>query len=568
LNLKKLKSMSLHEVGHRVKLAGTKKLLRFTHNHHREELAAGRFLREFALPSDYDGPFADAIANHRWGAAEEFLLDHMRARTNGYGYHRGRPRFFFSPSQRAEMLQLIGQHLPDMVPEVLARAEKLLDHQFSFLGVEVKYEDEIDWCADPVSRQRWPMKFYADLKFYGRQHGNRQLPGDVKYVWELNRHQHFVVLGKAHWMTRDERYAVELFAQINSWIDQNPYLRGINWTSALEVALRSLSWTWAYFYCLEAKSFDARTHAALLRMLQLHGRYINHHLSFYTSPYNHLIGEATALFILGTLFQEFKEASAWRQRGWTILQAEISKQFHVDGISKEQAISYHHFTLGLYLLASILAQRNNVSIPAPMRQQLERALEFSMFSIQPDGRHPMIGDNDDARSIAFGARPAWDFRDLLAVGAVLFGRGDLKQLAGQYDEACLWLLGPSSCRQFHALDSHAPEARTKLFPESGYTVFRNGWGAGDQYLIFDAGHHSDGLHPDDTVSTAHGHADYLAFSLCAHGVPLLVDAGMLTYNGDRKWQNYFRSGMAHNTITVDGRSACELAGRLGYQNVG
>ena len=31
--------------------------------------------------------------------------------------------------------------------------------------------------------------------------------GDVKHVWELNRHQHFVTLGQAYWYTGDEAFA-------------------------------------------------------------------------------------------------------------------------------------------------------------------------------------------------------------------------------------------------------------------------------------------------------------------------------------------------------------------------
>ena len=30
-----------------------------------------------------------------------------------------------------------------------------------------------------------------------------------------------------------------------NWLDANPFLRGINWASALEVAFRALSWTWS-----------------------------------------------------------------------------------------------------------------------------------------------------------------------------------------------------------------------------------------------------------------------------------------------------------------------------------
>ncbi len=567
MNLKKLRNMSPGEVGYRLKMAGSKKLAKVTHKRPEGLLTPGRFLPSFELPSDYQGPFADAVANGRWRAAEEYLLEHMRARMKNRGYHRAQPRFFFSSNDRPEITTLIKQHLPGVLSCTLMEAEKLLNHEFSFFGVTNKFPGEIDWHRDPISLESWPRTFYTELKFYGQSDGGRRLPGDVKHVWELNRHQHFAVLGKAYWLTNDHHYVSEFLAQCTSWIAQNPFLYGVNWTSALEVGLRALSWIWGYFFCLDANVLEARTHAQLLRVLQLHGQYVNRHLSFFTSPYNHLIGEAVALFFLGTLFPEFPEAAHWREKGWSLLVAEATKQFHHDGMSVEQAISYHHFTLGLYFLAAILAQRNGVALPREMRERLQAAVEFSRWSMQPDGRHPMIGDNDDAMAFYFGKRAVWDFRQLLALGALLFHRGDFKTAAGEFDEACLWLFGAESHQRFQSLEGAAPEQGSRLFADSGYAILRSGDRHDKQYLIFDCGPQSHGLHTDEIVSTAHGHADALSFTLCAHGVPLLIDSGMWCYNGELNWQNHFRSGMAHNTITVDGRSACRLVGRLGYSHV-
>jgi hypothetical protein len=496
----------------------------------------------------------------------------MRKRLYGQGYNNRAFQFFFSPLQRRTMLQIADRHLPGMVSQCLTQAERSFDHEFILFGRHLKYNEVIKWQDDPLTRRRWPSRFYTEMKYYGQRSNSGEakggaIPGDVKYVWELNRHQHFIVLGKAYWLTGDEKYAAEFIHQCRSWVEQNHYLYGINWTSALEVALRTISWIWAYFFCLEAQSLDAPSHAIILRALQLHGRFISRNLSFYVSPYNHLIGEATALFVLGTLFPEFHEAERWHKKGWAILNSEITKQFHRDGVSVEQAFSYHHFTLGFYLMAIILAECDGQSPEPIVRERLERALEFSMFSLQPDGMHPMIGDNDNGRSIYFGDYRTWDFRELLALGAILFQRSDMKKTAGEFAESCLWLLGPESYQKFVLLNSRAPVERSKFFRESGYTMLRTGWNRDDHYFIFDCGQQSDGLHHDENVSVAHGHADLLSFTLHAYGEPMLVDAGTLTYNGDFCWQNYFRGASAHNAVTVDGRSPCNLVGRLGYNYV-
>lgn len=572
MNLKKLTTMSVDEVSHRLKSLGAKKVMKLSEQAKKNPFGPEHFLPLFQLASDFAVPYEDAVAGARWPEAEEFLLQHLRKRWQSAPANGHSAQFFFNPQQRPAMLQIADRYLADMVSQTLTQAERILEHEFSFFGSTIKCAETIEWQEDPLSRKRWPNRFYTEMKYYGQRTSGGEakgnaIPGDVKYVWELNRHQHFIVLGKAYWLTQDEKYAAEFVRQCVSWIENNQYLYGINWTSALEAALRASAWMWAYFFCLEAGALDAHANALILRALQLHGRFISRNLSFYVSPYNHLIGEASALFMLGSLFPEFHEAERWRKKGWTILNNEVVKQFHRDGMCVEQAISYHHFTLGFYLTAIILAERNGLAVSAEMRNRLERALEFSLFSTQPDGRHPMIGDHDNARSVYFGNQQLWDFRDLLATGAVLFQRSDMKKMAGEFSESNLWLLGPESHQKFSLLNSNAPKERSKLFRDSGYAIFRSGWNRDDHYIIFDCGQQSDGLFRDENVSVAHGHADFLSFSLHAYGVPMLIDSGMLTYNGDLNWQNYFRGASAHNAITVDGRGPSNLVGRLGYNYV-
>jgi hypothetical protein len=66
--------------------------------------------------------------------------------------------------------------------------------------------------------------------------------GDHKVIWKLNRHQHLILLGQAYTLTGVTDYASEISRQLESWIEANPFQEGINWTSALEVAIRAPSW--------------------------------------------------------------------------------------------------------------------------------------------------------------------------------------------------------------------------------------------------------------------------------------------------------------------------------------
>ena len=99
-----------------------------------------------------------------------------------------------------------------------------------------------------------------------------------------------------------------------------------------------------------------------------------------------------------------------------------------------------------------------------MWSAIERALEFSMHLMQPDGRTPEIGGADDGKPIRMQHLPFWDFRPYQAIGAVLFQRPDFKMVAGRFYEDALWVLGPAGLDAFEALDEHAAAERSGRAP--------------------------------------------------------------------------------------------------------
>jgi hypothetical protein len=472
------------------------------------------------------------------------------------------PRFFVTEKTRESDRATLSLRQSGWLHDCVSRAERSCGKHFTLLHVDVHYDEAMQWHADPVSGALWPQGPYYTVPIFAGERGY----GDIKYVWEQSRFPFLIDLARAYWLTGEERYADTCLALVEDWIHANPYLHGVNWTSALEIAVRSLAWLWAYFCCLHASAMTPQRHFVLLKSLYQHGQYLERHLSFYFSPYNHLIGEATALYGLGLLFPEFRCASRWRETGWRILSQEVDKQFYADGGTVEQTTSYHHFTLGFYLFAVILQRLNVGEIDVPMWQRLEQAMAFAMYMMQPDGTLPMIGDNDDAQAIVQEGSPPWDFRYILSLGAVLFERPDFKWQAGAFSEAAFWLLGAEGWTQYDRLAPLAPPQSTIALPHSGYYIMRTGWAADDHYLCFDCGSLADGVFQDDTPSAAHGHADALSFTLSAYGQPCLVDPGFYTYNGDLAWHRYFRETAAHNTVVVDGRPQAEYRGRLKWSH--
>ena len=203
----------------------------------------------------------------------DVLLQHFRARTT--------PRFFAAFADRvtttAEMQCLLGRSGEGAL---LEHAERLVAGEFDLLGLRgLRFGDPIDWHLEPISGKRNPLVHWSRIQYL-----NPSVAGDKKITWELNRHAHFSTLGRAYWLTSDERYANAFANQITSWIDANPPKIGINWASSLEVAFRAISWLWALHFFMGSPALTPALHLRMLKMLQAHGRHVESYLSTYFSP--------------------------------------------------------------------------------------------------------------------------------------------------------------------------------------------------------------------------------------------------------------------------------------------
>lgn len=199
----------------------------------------------------------------------------------------------------------------DYAQSVQATAEEILAHRFPLLGTVIDTGPDISWRRDYLHGTESGLAYFRRVPYL-----NFASVGDHKFIWELNRHQHLHLLAQAFVFTGREEFKREIFSQLESWFDQNPFQRGINWASALEVAFRTLSWIWVY-HLMAAEmpdSFGSRFVTELYR----HGRHLAENLSIYFSPNTHLLGEAVALHALGTLFPGFPESLRWQRTGWSL----------------------------------------------------------------------------------------------------------------------------------------------------------------------------------------------------------------------------------------------------------
>jgi hypothetical protein len=452
--------------------------------------------------------------------------------------------FFFSPADIADRIRLLCQRLPEQANQIVRRAERLVQHRFDHLGyTDLSYGSPIDWHLDPVHGKRAPKK-----AFYRVQYLDFDEVGDSKIIWELNRHQHFVILAKAYRLTGDTRFVDEILRQWRHWWAENPYPMGINWASSLEVAFRSLSWLWTV-QLLEGASGLPDFRGEWLRGLALHGRHIERYLSTYFSPNTHLLGEGVGLFFLGALCPELPDAERWKQSGWKIVQEEARRQVRADGFHFEQSTYYHVYALDFFLHAAVLANLNNIAVLKEFEETLERML-VALQVLGRGGAPPRFGDDDGGRLFDPRRNGSEHLLDPLSTGAILFHRGDFKAAAASLREETIWLLGREGVSAWDELEASPAKMNSAALREAGFYLL-----SADKpktQLAVDCG-------PIGADSGGHGHADLLSITLESNGQALLIDPGTGEYVGDGGDRNLFRGTSMHNTITVDGVSQASPA---------
>jgi hypothetical protein len=469
-------------------------------------------------------------------AMAENLLAHFRERAT--------PRFFAAFDEPTKTTNEWRRRFSKMdAKQIIARAERMIEGCYDLLGFrDLSFGNPPDWHLEPVSQKRAPLKHWSEIDFL-----DPRIAGDKKITWELNRCQHFLILGRAYWLTGDEKYAETFVAQIESWMRANPPKRGINWTSSLEVAFRSIAWIWSLYFFKNSPHLSPKVFTRVLKFLYLHARHLETYPSIYFSPNTHLTGEALGLFYIGAIFPEFKRARAWRETGLKILTDALEWQARADGVYFEQTSYYQRYTADFYTHLVILAERNKFALSPIIKTKLQQLLEHLLYITRPDGTTPFYGDDDGGRLVMLDGRAANDFRSTLSNGAAIFWRGDFKFIADELAEETLWLLGADGAKKFDDIKAHEPRQTSRAFRESGYFVMREAWRRDADFLLIDCGAHG-------SQSCGHAHADALSFDLSLEGQQIFVDAGTVTYTGSPATRNHFRSTAAHNALTIDDES--------------
>ena len=417
--------------------------------------------------------------------------------------------------------------------QILAAADRAYERVFDLLGSgPTPLGPRIDWHCDFKSGHRWdPKQHYTQIRWDKAPEG-----ADIKVPWELSRCQHFIPLGLADWLTGDSRYYTEFKTQARSWIEANPFERGVNWACPMDVSIRAVNWLAgaALFADRIQDDPDESLWRGLAESLWLHGAHIARNLEW-NGPgtgANHLLADLTGLFTLGVFFRETAVGRRWLDFARRALEREIQRQVTADGVHFERSTSYHRLALEMFEWNATIGMRSGLPFSPAYIEQLTRMRGFLAACRKPDGRIPSIGDADDGRLIWDGVT-ATDDVDSLAVTATKAPFRPLSMLLrGMVDPH---------------IDELPPAA---AFGDGGFYIFRRP----DVFLLIRAGALAH--------AGAHAHNDQGSFVLNLQGRDVFVDRGTYVYTSDRSARNLYRSSRAHNVLVVNKAEQNRIPARL------
>jgi Heparinase II/III-like protein/Heparinase II/III N-terminus len=428
---------------------------------------------------------------------------------------------------------------------LIAFADQVCEGRFPFLGYgTVDMGLQPMWNVDFVSGLNWPQIPMED------RHRMRFDGSDAKVPDELSRLQFLPVLGKAWVLTHDERYRGAVKEVLSDWIAKNPVGIGINWTIAMEAALRAMSVCFLLNLLSPFRHEEQPWLTTVTRSLVQHLLYIEANIEFsHLLTSNHYLSDIIGLYCL-SMFLEGEGMAARRRRYQRRIEAEMAKQVYEDGGDYEASTGYQVFVTQLFTTALLLMRAEHAAPATAFIERLRMMFRFLSTVASGSGRLPQVGDCDDGRTelladdiqqmmhLPLSERNSLRVPNLLGLGQRLFGEG-----AGDGDDAAWYgLTETAGIPYFQPQANPGSACPIKLLPKSGIGVLKHG----SAELLFIA-------MPNGIFGRgSHTHNDKLSFVLRVGGQEVVCDSGTAGYGRDVKTRNRFRSTAAHNTLMIDG----------------
>jgi hypothetical protein len=431
--------------------------------------------------------------------------------------------------------QLVSAHTS---AAILAYADAILRGEYPLKGYGSPHLGfPPDWHCDWVCGKCWALEASGKLQIV-RHDGS-----DVKAPWELSRLQWSPAVAKAYVLTGDNTYRTGLQTLLTDWIERNPIGKGVNWTVAMEVALRGISLCLTMDLLWPFTAEERPWLDLLTNSLWQHVRFIEVHNEFsFLVRSNHYLSNIVGLTTLSAHLQgPGMERSL--EKYANAVEREILSQTYPDGGDCEASTGYHVLVAQLGLHSFVVQQRSARAIAPEFEARLRLMFEWIAALADDAGKLPHLGDCDNGRVellVDDIAQPALSpiQRHSLKVGGLVGLASHLLQLPlGGDRQDAVWF--GSTTGAF----AEKPEQKPLwLMRDSGIAVLRSR----EASVVFCA--MPNGLRGRGS----HTHCDKLSFIFRLGPNEVFCDSGSRCYTRSAELRNVDRSTKAHNTLVIDG----------------
>ncbi len=394
------------------------------------------------------------------------------------------------------------------------KADNIIQNRFTFLNnLTYQFTGEIDWKKDPFEYRLWS--------------------------FNLNYFDYLDDLLNAFFFTSDKRYLDKGYALIDEWIKKNLTVYDSDLWDPYVTSKRLINWVKFISFCSIHNNTKITNFYVKAISTQL--SFLKSNIEYYLGA-NHLIMDAKGLIFGGCFLGDDKAI----KQGLKILRKEFTEQVLTDGAHYERSPSYQVEVIEHYLEAALVLKKNGYKkIGEEILDKIELMFDYLYNIIMPNGEIPLL--NDSTLDYPMNAL------NLLECGAILYKKKHyLNYCKGDFSGFTSKLFKEEKVDILKGISDDTnidPKYRSNY--ASGYYVLKDNVDNNQLYFLFDCGD----CGPD--YNLGHAHADSLNVILTIGAKKILVDSGTYTYKKCSE-RDYFRSTMAHNTISIDGKSSSQV----------
>ena len=287
------------------------------------------------------------------------------------------------------------------------------------------WANDFSWFYCPYSRKEAGNK----AEYWWKTREFEEGVADIKPLWEISRMGWVLSLAQRARASKSESEIIinQLNAKLLQWVTANPPYIGINWKCGQEASVRVIHLVASALVLGQLETLNKN----FCSLLEAHLERIMETTSYAKAQdNNHIVSEATALFIGGNLLLKkfsLKRYQKISSLGRKLIEYSVQRLIDQDGTFCQYSTNYHRFVVDQLNLLEIIRRKLSLEkFSDKFYKRTKSAILWLANLIEPTrGYVPNMGANDGSQILNYGDYSYLDFRPTAELGLILFHKFSL-----------------------------------------------------------------------------------------------------------------------------------------------